>query len=145
MPSYISKDGVCRPAIEKVALVDKNGEPFIYDGPDRAATEYLKTTGEDHLGMPFWEDPEIIDRAHERRKTVEEFCKTSIHTKEKREKEYAEKVKEKVLHKLPTRKPMQKASQSGGMNTAGGGHLEGGFTASNGSAIQEAIDNSKVK
>ncbi len=145
MATYISKDGVCKPAIEKVALIDKNGEPYIYEGPDRSATEYLKQVGEDHIGVPFWEDPEIIDRAHERRKTVEEFCKTSIYTKEKREKDYQEKLKEKVLHKAPERKPLQKSAQSGGHNTAGGGHMDGGFTASNGSAFQEAIDRSKVK
>ena len=145
MASYVSKDGVCKPAIEKVALIDKNGEPYIYEGPDRAAVEYLKEVGEEHLGMPFYENPEIIDRAHERRQTVDEFCKTAIHTKEKREKEYNEKVKEKVLHTPPTRKPAQKQTQTGGTNTAGSGHLEGGFSESTGSPLQEAVSKSKVK
>ena len=37
MPTYISRDGLWEPAKEKVAIKDKNGEPIVYDGPDRAA------------------------------------------------------------------------------------------------------------
>jgi len=127
MPTYNSKDGVWKPAIERVALVDKNGDPHIYEGPDRAATEYLKEVGEDHLGMPFYEDPEIIDRAHDRHMTVDQFCKTSVHTPEKREKEFQEKAKVKANHKLPERKAAIKQTQTGGTNTAGTGSLYGGF------------------
>lgn len=138
MPSWNSKDGVWKPATERVALYDKNGDPHIYEGADRAASEYLKEVGEEHLGMPFYEDPEIIDRAHDRHMTIDQFCKTAINTPEKREKEYQEKAAKKVNHRLPDRKPGTK-QQGGGKNTAGtGGDLEGGFSESSGNAQSEA-------
>jgi hypothetical protein len=146
MPTYNSKDGVWFAATERVALYDKNGDPHIYDGPCRAATEYLKEVGEETLGMHFSQDPEIIDRAHERRMSIEQFCKTSINTDEKREAAFKEAASKKVNHKLPERKPMTKAGQSGGSNTAGGaGSLEGGFTESQGDPLTEAVSKVKAK
>jgi len=145
MGSWVSKDGVWKPAIERVAVYDKNGDPTIYEGPDRSAMEYLKETGETHLGMHFTEDPDIIERAHERKMTVDQFCKTAIHTEEKRKADYEAKAAIKVNHKAPERKPAQKQTQTGGTNTAGAGHLEGGFTESTSSPVTEAIAKTKVK
>lgn len=145
MGSWVSKDGVWNLATERVVVYDKNGDPHIYEGPDRSAAQYLKETGESHLGMPFYEFPEIIERAHERKQTVDEFCKTSIHTAEKREKDYKEKAAVKVNHKLPQRREMSKQSQSGGINTAGSGSLYGGFGGSKGSALGDAIESVKNK
>ena len=127
MPSWNSKDGVWTPAKEKVALYNKEGEPFIYEGADRAATDYLQETGEEFLGKPFYDDPEIIDRAHERRQTVDEFCKVKLNPAAKREAAFKEAEAKVNMHHAPSRKSAEKIINSGGRNTAGSGHLEGGM------------------
>ena len=129
MPNYNSKDGKWFPAKEKVSLVDKTtGEPYIYEGPDRAALETLKETGEEFLGKDFHDDPDIMNRAHERKQTVDEFCKTKINTKEKREAAFKKNADKTVLHTAPAKKLEAKQRQTGGSNTAGtGGNLSGGF------------------
>lgn len=143
MGSWISRDGVLKPATERVALYDKNGDPSIYEGPDRSAMEYLKEVGQESLGMHFSEDSEIIERAHEKKKTIEEFTKQNIYTKEKREAGFREAEAKKVNHKLPDRKPATK-QKGGGSNTAGtGGDMDGGFSESNGNPVAEVI--AKVK
>ncbi len=127
MPSYVSKDGICKPAKEKVALYDEKGEPYIYEGPDRAATQVLKDQGVDHLGMPFYEDNQVIQAAHDKKMTVEQFTRQNEHTKEKREKDYKERASKLVTHRPLPRKPA-KRQQGGGRNTAGtSGHVDGGF------------------
>ena len=127
MPSYISRDGVWSPKKEKVAITDKKGEPAIYEGPDRAAAEYLKEQGVKELGQHFTKDPEIIMRARQMNMTVDEFCQTSFYTDEMRKADQDKKASEVVLHKDPKRSPAVKV-QSGGRNTAGNsGHYEGDF------------------
>lgn len=146
MPSYNSKDGVWKPATERVALYDKNGDPHIYEGPDRAALQYMKEQGVEHLGKHFSEDPDIINRAHERKMTVDEFCKTKIHTKEKREEQFKKNESEKVNHKLPEKSQDKTKYQSGGKNTAGtGGDLTGGFGSDSVDATADAIQKTQVK
>lgn len=137
MASYNSKDGIWTPAIERVALKNSQGEPFIYEGPCRSAQAYLKEVGEPHLGQHFSEDPEVIERAHAQNKTVDEFCKTAIHTKEKREKDYQERSSKKVLHVEPTRKPMSHEQN-------GGAGLKGGFGEGQ-DIVSEAIQGSGAK
>ena len=128
MGTWISKDGIQTPSKEKVALTDpKTGEPFIYEGPDRSATEYLKEQGVPFIGQHFSKDPEIIMRARQLNMSVEEFCQTAYYTEEMRKKDQAEKEKVVNTHQEPTRKQSSKFN-SGGKNTAGtSGHLEGGF------------------
>lgn len=126
MPSFISKDGVWEPAKEKAAIVNAKGEPEIYSGPDRAAVEYMKEQGATTLGTHFTKDPEVIMRARQMNMTVEEFCNTKYYTDEMRAKDYAAASKEVVTHVNPTPKPATKFA-SGGRNTAGAGHYDGGF------------------
>ena len=130
MPNWNSRDGVWTPAKEKVALTDENGSPFIYQGKDRAALEVLKNEGEDvsHLGMPFSENPDIIERAHDRNMSVDKFCKTDIHTKEKREKIFKENEARVVTHVDLPKKDYKDSSRSGGSDTTGSGNdKKGGF------------------
>lgn len=74
-PRYISKDGVWFPSKEKVALVNRSGkmrivkgkrvmpnEPYIYEGPDRAALFYLYQEGVEKLGQDFHNDAELLHR-----------------------------------------------------------------------------------
>lgn len=125
MPSYDSRDGVWTPKTEKVALVDKEtGEPFIYEGPDRAATEYLKSQGVESLGVLFYKDPEIIIRARQLNMSVEEFCELHMNTPEKRDAYFKERHSKKQLHRPEPRKQGSKF-ESGGKDTAGSNHMEG--------------------
>lgn len=127
MPSYLSRDGVWEPKKEKVAIENKNGEPVIYDGPDRAAVEYLAEQGVKSLGQHFTKDPEIIMRARQMNMTIEEFCQTAFYTDEMRKKDQDNKAKEVVLHKDAPRKSGSKF-RTGGANTAGSsGHYDGDF------------------
>lgn len=138
MPSYISKDGIWEPRNEKVALVDKNGEPYIYEGKDRAALEYMAEQGVDSLGIDFRKDPEVIMHARQLNMTVEEFCQTATFTDKMRNEAYLRAKGEVNLHRPLPRKPATK-QRSGGANTAGGGSLEGGFADGKESAESAAI------
>ena len=131
MPSWVSKDGKCYPAQEHVALKDKDGKDFIYEGPDRAAKEELliiDPSGEtDHIGMDFRTDPDLIARSKQfNEKSVEDYAKNRGYKPEKAEKDFEEKASEIKTHSLPDKKSgIQEAG--GGINTAGEGHLYGGF------------------
>jgi hypothetical protein len=69
MPNYISVGGVWTPANEKVSLIDHEGkegrqpgDPYIYEGPDRAALYELWLAGEKTFGQDFKHDPEFLLR-----------------------------------------------------------------------------------
>ena len=119
MPLFHSKDGVWFPGKEKVALIDKNGEPYVYEGPDRAALELLakEYNGAQTMGQPFWEDAETIERAHEKKMTVDEFCKVKLHPQDVRDKDFEVRASKVNLHKSPDKKAGIR-SASGGKNTA---------------------------
>jgi hypothetical protein len=140
MPTYNSKDGVLTPAHERVAYMDKDGMPQIYDGPDRAATEYMKEQGVDpkteHLGMHFTENTDMIERAHDKNMSMEQFTKTKVHTQEKRDKAYKENSEKIVTHVGEPKKAMKEKGQSGG------GNLKGGFGGEQG-PLDDAIKSVK--
>lgn len=105
MASFDSKDGVWIPKTEKVALVEReSGEPFIYEGPDRAALDYLKKEGVDHLGVHFTKDADIIFRAKQLNMTLEEFCELHKNTEAERKKTFDAAHATKVLHRPTPRK-----------------------------------------
>lgn len=143
MASYNSRDGIWTPSKERVVLYDKNGDPHIYEGLDRSAVSYMKEQGVDHLGVHFKENPEIIERAHDRKVSVDEYCKTNIHTDEKRNAQADLNEKVIVNHKLPERTSIKGKIPTGGTNTAGDqGHLEGGFGSSD-EAFADAMGSAK--
>lgn len=74
MPTYVSTKGILNPAKEKVALHNYSdkpmkhpntnemidpGEPYIYEGADRAALLELYEAGVDHFGIDFRKSPEF--------------------------------------------------------------------------------------
>jgi hypothetical protein len=128
MGNWVSKNGLQVPAKEKVALTDKNGEPYIYEGPDRSATEYLKDQGVTHLGRNFWEDPELIGRVRQIHNcTMKEYMEMMGYDEKTSLAEVEKKLEEVVTHQAPKRGRPRK-DRSGGTNTAAnGGHYEGGF------------------
>jgi len=148
MGQWISLHGKLYPANEKVALRNNSdktiknpsaswskfagedvgpGEPFIYEGPDRAALFELylmDPSGKtEHLGMEFYDDPDLQDRARQRGyKSVAEYAQAMGYNKTKAEERFKNLVKEVSTHKLPETVKMLKASRSGGYDTSGQGN-----------------------
>jgi len=154
MPNWISKDGVWHVAKEKVGLKNNSketiinpseegskgfeekvgpGEPFIYEGPDRAALFELfqadKSGDVTTLGEHFTDDVQMQDLARQRGyKSVMDYAKHFGYNKEKVEAKFKEAISEINTHDLPKKVAMLEAAQSGGTNTAGTeGHMKGGF------------------
>jgi len=135
MPKFISDEGVWVPAKEKVALVrvneDGNEEPFIYEGPDRAAMEMLKDMDlaeVGYMGQHFTENVDLFELARAKGyDNVEEYVKRLGYKSEKA-KELVEKYK-KTYHTHEAPKKVQGTTFSGGgVNTATGqGNKLGGF------------------
>ena len=135
MPKYISKDGVWHPAKEKVPLVDhkgtdgrKKGDPYIYEGPDRAALLELFRAGEDHFGRDFHHDADLLRRIRELGyKNINDYAKAVGWDKEKVEKDFNEKAAKVNVHDLPKKvKAIQQ--MGGGKDLSGGGQDRlGGF------------------
>ena len=141
MPRYVSKEGVCLPAKEKVSLINNTGktitvngkqvepgEPYIYEGPDRAALEYMKEQGVEQLGQHFSKDPEFIARVRQVHNcSMKEYMEMCGYDEKTSNEEFERKFKEVNLHKDSPRKSGNKFA-SGGKNTAGtSGHYEGGL------------------
>jgi len=154
MPNYVSRDGVWYIAKEKVALKNNSnqtitnpseegskyfeekvgpGEPFIYEGPDRAALFELfqaDPSGEmTTMGQHFTDDVDLQDRVRQRGyKSVADYAKAVGYNKEKSEARFANLIADIKTHDLPKRVAMIEAAQSGGDNTAGNtGHMKGNF------------------
>lgn len=148
MGQWISLHGKLYPANEKVALRNNSkekiinpsaswskyageevgpGEPFIYEGPDRASLFELylaDPTGKtEYLGMEFYDDPEIQDRARQRGyKSVADYAKAMGYDKTKAEERFKGLVKEISTHDLPKTVKMLRAAESGGYDTSGQGN-----------------------
>lgn len=146
MSSWISKDGVFHPAKEKVGLTNngkpfKNpktgemvntGDPYIYEGPCRAALfdlwEIDKTGGTTTLGMDFQKSPEFLQMLRELKfNNVEEYLVYAGYDKKKVEADFAEKSAEIKKHELPSR-IMEIKRLGGGFDATGKGEdVVGGF------------------
>jgi len=89
MPSWVSKNGVWEPAQERVVDPNQPKGKEVYEGPDRAALDQLKSEGVEHLGTDFMLDPELQTRARQMGyKTVQEYLKVYGWDKEKAEAAY---------------------------------------------------------
>ena len=149
MPNWISKDGVFHPAKEKVALVNNSkkaitnpseegtrgfgqivepGEPFIYEGPDRAAMFALFQAKQETLGMDFHTDADLINRVRQLGyKSVDEYAKVMGYDKVKVEEDFKAKASVIVKHDLPQR-VKELNIMGGGSDTSGSGaDIIGGF------------------
>lgn len=146
MPRYISKDGVFHPAKEKVSLVNygkpfkdektgemvNTGDPYIYEGPDRAALyELWKNDPKGKvstMGRDFRFDPEFMNRVKQLGyKDVEEYLKIIGFDPEESEKEFTEKASVINKHELP-KKVKFVQNFSGGSENAGEGNDVGAFS-----------------
>jgi len=119
MPSYVSNNGVWEPALEKVAITDKNGEPKIYEGPDRAAKAEIKAGN--ITSQPFWKDTEFINRVRQvHNMSMEEYMKANGFDEKTSQAEFEKKLAVVNLHKDPVKKPAS-SFRSGGADTSGQG------------------------
>jgi hypothetical protein len=141
MPSYISNDGVWTPAKEKVALVNNEnkpitingkeigpGEPYIYEGPDRAAEFELFQTGEKHFGVEFWKDPDMIQRAKNLGyKDIFEYATEMGWERKKSQEDFEKKASVVQKHEAP-KKSKAREIEGGGKDFSGSGaDVYGGF------------------
>jgi len=141
MPSYISRDGVWHPAKEKVALVNhskkdieingetvKAGDPYIYDGADRAALFELYKEKVDTLGINFRQDPDLIARVRQLGyKSVDAYAKVVGYDKKKVDEDFEKNASVVNKHELPE-KVEAIQTLGGGRDFAGQGmDKHGGF------------------
>lgn len=153
MPKFISKDGLWYVAKERVALKNNSNntienpsaewskyhkekveahQPFIYEGPDRAALfELYKADPEGSittLGQNFHDDTDLQDRTRQRGyKSVAEYAKAVGYSKEKSDAKFNELIAKVETHSLPKRVKMIDAVESGAYDTVGNNHRKGGF------------------
>ena len=138
MPRFVSKEGIWIPKKEKVALEKKNPEtgevePYIYEGPDRAALKMLKDMNAEedgYIGTHFTLNPDMYELARQRGYDNVEEMMEKLGYNAKRAKEIAQKkLEEYTKHEAPERKPAAKF-RGGGVNTASDSNIEdryGGF------------------
>lgn len=121
MGTWISKGGVWYPAKEKVGLKKKDGEPFIYEGPDRDALLELFRQKVETLGMDFKHDPDLLNRVKQLGyKDIKEYAKAVGYDAEQVEKDFNEHASVVNKHELPAR--VEAIDQlGGGTDTTGGG------------------------
>ena len=141
-PKYISKDGVWHPMKEKVSLTNHSdkpieypngsgvfvqpGEPFIYEGPDRAAMFELFKAKQETFGMDFRKDPDLINRVRQLGyKSVEAYAKDIGYDEEQVKKDFEAKSSVVNMHELPERVAAIEV-MSGGSDTSGGGNDRSG-------------------
>ncbi len=131
MARYVSKDGVWSSAKEKVALT-KNGEPYVYEGPDRAAEFEFFKAGVKTFGMDFHYDPDLINRAKQLGfKDVNEYASAMGYDKEKAEKDFKENAAFVTKHELPARKEGIEVFGGGVDKSGQGNDILGGFGKEN--------------
>jgi hypothetical protein len=135
MPRWVSKNGEWHPALEKVSLIDhagkegrQPGEPYIYEGPDRAALFELFKAGVEKLGVHFMHDSDLIRRVKELGfKDVKEYAKHYGWDEKKVLEEFNKKAAVVAKHELPAKVRMIE-TMGGGLDTAGQGQdKKGGF------------------
>ena len=134
MPTFISHEGEWSPGKEKVALVNRSkeareingvlvqpGEPFIYEGPDRAALFELYSQGVATLGQSFRKSPDMLDVVRKFNfKDMDDYLAFIGYDKAKADKEFTEKAALVSKHELPKRvKEIEVMSGGGGEYSKG--------------------------
>ncbi len=146
MPHYVSKDGKWYPRKEKVALVNRrkdtlvlnegkeneqvvnSGDPFIYEGVDRAAAFELYDAGVETFGEDFRHNTEFLQGIRNMGfDSVEKYLKFIGYDKKKVEEKFDKEAMVVNKHELPETVKMI-GIMGGGRDFSGGGKdLSGGF------------------
>ena len=141
MSRWVSKDGIWHPAKEKVALkniTDKvkvingqtvqPGEPYIYEGPDRAALFELFEQKVETLGQDFRQDIELINRVKQLGYTsVDDYAKAMGYDKDKVEALFNKNASVVTQHELPKRVEALNELGGGTDMSGQGKSIVGGF------------------
>jgi len=141
MPNYVSHEGIWHPAKEKVGLINKSGktikvedkevndgEPYIYEGPDRAALFELFKDNVETLGMSFKNNPEFLSAVRNMGfSNVDEYLKSIGYDDQKALDEFIEKAAEVKRHELPKKVEAIKVLGGGKDFAAQGEDQYGGF------------------
>jgi len=128
MPNWVSNNGVWEPATEKVSLVDHEGkegrqpgDPYIYEGPDRAALFELWQAGVKTFGQDFRHDPEFLLRIKNLGyKDIDDYL-TKIGFNPLEEEKRVKEKKAKVLKHEPPKKGKAIKELGGGKDFSGMG------------------------
>ena len=128
MPKWVSKGGTWYPQNEKVGLKDKKGEPYIYEGPDRAALFVLWQDKVETLGQDFKFDPELLMRVKQLGfKDMNEYLVYIGYDEAKVEEIFKKNASVVNKHELPDKIKGIEAL-GGGVDTSGQGNdIPGGF------------------
>ena len=139
-PSWISKDGVWHPAKEKVGLTNlsgktkviegkkiKAGDPYVYEGPDRAALFELFKEKVETLGNDFKKDPDFLNRIRNLGFKLDEYLQAVGYDAEKIEKDFKAKALKVQKHEIPEKIEAIETLGGGGDSSGGGKDKYGGF------------------
>lgn len=141
MPRYISKGGEWHPAKEKVGLTNITkttkevdgkeiapGEPYVYEGPDRAALFELHKEKVNKFGKNFRSDPDFIARVRQLGfDSIDKYLKAIGYDEEKVDADFKKKASTVTKHELPKKVEAIK-SLGGGQDSSGQGNDKyGGF------------------
>jgi hypothetical protein len=141
MATWVSKRGEWHPALEKVSLkniTDKPkeingqtvnpGEPYIYEGPDRAALYELFEQKVSKLGNEFFTDPDLISRVRQLGyKDVKEYANLMGYDEAKSDADFKEKAKVVTKHEI-AKTVKEINTLGGGRDFSGQGNdVRGGF------------------
>lgn len=150
MPSFTSNKGVWYPARETIGLVYhgdkeilkedlpkgvtinsdvlKKGQPFLYDGPDRAALGVLAERKVESFGRDFRHDPEFLQAVRNMGfSSVEDYLKHVGYDEKADQKKYKEKTAKVRAHEIPQRVAEIKVMGGGRDTSDGAQHRYGGF------------------
>ena len=126
MPTFVSDKGVWHPAKEEIGLTNistksfeykgktiKPGQPFVYEGPDRAALQELGDQNVSTFGTDFRKDPEFRQSIRNQGfDNVDQYLKDMGYDEEADTKKYKEKVSKVKAHDIP--KAVKEIKQMGG-------------------------------
>lgn len=104
MPNFKSDLGIWTPVQEKVVVSNAQGEPEVYEGPDRAAVAFLKQEGQSFIGIDARKDPENIMRARQLNMSVEDFLGMNVPPTPEAIQNEENKKNQVVTHAAPQRK-----------------------------------------
>lgn len=141
MPKYHSKAGVWHPAKEKVGLTNLSGkvkvvndkevqpgEPYVYEGPDRAALFELFLAKVETFGQDFRKNPEFLQAIRNQGfNNVDEYLKFVGYDEKMVEEEFQKKASVVNKHELPERVKSIETLGGGGDTTGTAKPRYGGF------------------
>ena len=141
MPQYVSHEGIWHPAKEKVGLINKSGktkeidgkevkdgDPYIYEGPDRAALFELFKQKVETLGTSFRNNPEFLTAIRNQGfQSVDDYLESIGYDENKALAEFEEKASVVQKHELPEKVAGVKVLGGGKDFAAQGEDVYGGF------------------